>query len=62
MQNAYIREQQRIIQNLSLTAEQRNHIFFSKYPQIVKLITQKQITSYLGITPEFLSTLKTINT
>lgn len=61
MQNAYIREQQRVIHNLSLSAEQRYHIFLNKYPQIVYQITQKQIASYLGITPEFLSTLKTSN-
>ncbi|RZJ51785.1 MAG: Crp/Fnr family transcriptional regulator [Flavobacterium sp.] len=58
MQNAYIREQERVIQNLSLSAEQRYHIFLKKYPQIVKQITQKQIASYLGITPEFLSMIR----
>ena len=58
MQNAYIREQLRVIQNLSLSAEQRYYIFLEKYPQIVKQITQKQIASYLGITPEFLSMIK----
>lgn len=58
MQNAYTREQLRVIENLSLTAEQRYHSFLVKYPQIVKQVTQKQIASYLGITPEFLSTLK----
>ncbi|MEL1254482.1 Crp/Fnr family transcriptional regulator [Flavobacterium sp. DGU38] len=58
MQNAYIREQLRIIQNLSLTAEQRYYIFLEKYPQIAKQIKQKQIASYLGITPEFLSMIR----
>jgi CRP/FNR family transcriptional regulator, anaerobic regulatory protein len=58
MQNAYIREQLRIIQNLSLSAEERYHNFLSKYPQIAKQVTQKQIASYLGVTPEFLSTLR----
>lgn len=57
-QNAYIREQLRTIQNLSLTAEERYHIFLKKYPQVVKQVTQKQIASYLGITPEFLSTIR----
>lgn len=55
MQNAYIREQLRVIQNLSLTAEERYYIFLEKYPQVAKQVTQKQIASYLGITPEFLS-------
>ena len=58
MQNAYIREQLRIIQNLSLTAEERYNNFLSKYPQVAKQVTQKQIASYLGITPEFLSIIR----
>jgi CRP-like cAMP-binding protein len=58
MQNAYIREQLRVIQNLSLSAEDRYQLFLSKYPQVVNLVTQKQIASYLGITPEFLSMIR----
>lgn len=58
MQNAYIREQLRIIQNLSLTAEERYHHFLEKYPQVAKQVTQKQIASYLGVTPEFLSMVR----
>lgn len=58
MQNAYIREQLRVIQNLSLSANERYNLFLGKYPQIVKHIKQKQIASYLGITPEFLSMLR----
>ncbi len=57
-QNAYIREQLRVIQNLSLTAEERYTLFLAKYPQVVKQVTQKQIASYLGITPEFLSMIR----
>lgn len=62
MQNAYIREQLRVIQNLSLSANERYNLFLSKYPQIVKQVKQKQIASYLGITPEFLSMLRKNNT
>ena len=58
MQNAYIREQLRVIQNLSLSAEERYNNFTSKYPGIVQQVTQKQMASYLGITPEFLSTIR----
>lgn len=58
MQNAYTREQLRVLENLSLTAEERYHNFLDKYPQIVKQVTQKQIASYLGITPEFLSAIR----
>ena len=58
MQNAYTREQLRVIQNLSIPAEERYNNFLGKYPQIVKQVTQKQIASYLGITPEFLSAIR----
>lgn len=61
MQNAYTREQLRIIENLSLTAAERYQNFITKYPQIVKQVTQKQIASYLGITPEFLSSIRAKN-
>jgi CRP-like cAMP-binding protein len=60
-QNAYTREQLRIIENLTLTAEERYFRFIDKYPQIVKQVTQKQIASYLGIIPEFLSTIRKKN-
>jgi CRP-like cAMP-binding protein len=58
MQNAYTREQLRIIQKLTLSAEERYLNFLQKYPQITQQVTQKQIASYLGITPEFLSTIR----
>lgn len=57
-QNAYIREQIRILNNISLTIRQRYTRFVEKYPQILQQITQKQIASYLGVTPEFLSSIK----
>jgi CRP-like cAMP-binding protein len=58
MQNSYIREQVRVLQNLSLPAEERYNIFINKYPQLIPHISLKQIASYLGITPEFLSTIR----
>lgn len=58
MQNAYTREQIRIIENLSLPAAKRYDNFLARYPQIINQVTQKQIASYLGITPEFLSTIR----
>eukprot|EP01035_Chromulina_nebulosa_P008406 gene8406-11384_t len=58
MQNAYTREQLRVIQKLTLPAEERYLNFLQKYPQIVQQVTQKQIASYLGITPEFLSAIR----
>ncbi|HEY4335569.1 MAG TPA: Crp/Fnr family transcriptional regulator [Puia sp.] len=58
MQNAYTREQLRAIDNLSLSAEERYLGFVKKYPLIAAQVTQKQIASYLGITPEFLSAIR----
>lgn len=58
MQNAYVREQLRVIQNLSMTAEERHTNFLKKYPQFASRVPLKQIASYLGITPEFLSVLR----
>src|SRR5260370_34393880 len=58
MQNAYVREQMRTLQNLSLPAEERYNKFLMKYPDMAKRLTQKQIASYMGITPEFLSVLR----
>ena len=58
MQNAYIREQLRVIENLSMKAEDRYNNFLTKYPQFAQRLPLKQIASYLGITPEFLSVLR----
>lgn len=58
MQNAYTREQLRTIENLTLKAEERYYRFLNKYPQMAEKLTQKQIASYLGITPEFLSGIR----
>jgi CRP-like cAMP-binding protein len=58
MQNAYTREQLRVIENLTLNAEIRYENFTKKYPELIKQITLKQIASYIGISPEFLSVLR----
>lgn len=45
-------------QNISFTAEERYLTFIKKYPKFEQRISQKNIASYLGITPEFLSVLR----
>jgi CRP-like cAMP-binding protein len=57
-QRAYVREQIRALDSISKTVEERYLDFLNKYPQIASKVTQKQIASYLGVTPEFLSTIK----
>ena len=58
IQNAFIAQQKRINQNLSLSAEQKYLDFIKTYPQIERRVSQKQISAYLGITPIFLSILR----
>lgn len=58
MQNAYTREQLRMIETLSLSAEEKYNSFLNRYPKLSNQVTQKQIASFLGITPEFLSTIR----
>jgi CRP-like cAMP-binding protein len=60
MQNAYTREQLRVMEYLSLSAEERYDSFLYKYPHIAKSVRQMQIASYLGITPEHLSAIRKI--
>ncbi|CAM3902948.1 MULTISPECIES: Crp/Fnr family transcriptional regulator [Flavobacterium] len=57
-QNAFIKQQQRIIESFTLTAEQRFQNLITKFPHLLQRISQKHIASYLGITPEFLSLLR----
>ncbi|MFX0556644.1 Crp/Fnr family transcriptional regulator [Maribacter sp. CXY002] len=57
-QNAYAREQMRVLESISLSTEDRFTRFLHNYPQIVEKLTQKEIASYLGVTPEFLSSVK----
>ena len=57
-QNAVSMHQKWITSNLAGTAEQRYLEFRKRFPGLEQRITQKQIASYLGITPEFLSVLR----
>ena len=58
VQNAYAAFHRRVLQSLSLDAEQRYIAFRNEYPEMDMQISQKHIASYLGMSPEFLSTLK----
>ena len=57
-QNAYITQRAQINSTLSIEAEERYLLFLQKKPYAEKRFTQKDIASYLGITPQFLSALK----
>lgn len=57
-ENAMVGLQHRILQNISATAEDRYLDFAERYPHFFNRISNVQIASYLGVTPEFLSTIR----
>jgi CRP-like cAMP-binding protein len=57
-ENAMVSLQKRILQNISSTAEERYLDFVERYPHFFNRISNVQIASYLGVTPEFLSTIR----
>jgi CRP-like cAMP-binding protein len=57
-QHAYITQREQINQTLSAPAEERYRLFLKRKPYAEKRFPQKDIASYLGITPQFLSTMK----
>ena len=50
--------QKRIIMLMSASAIERYDHFIETYPNIIQRVPQRMIASYLGITPEALSTVK----
>ena len=50
--------QQRIISNLTQTAEERFEHYVERYPLIVQKVPQYALASYLGMTTEFLSRIR----
>lgn len=57
-ENALVAYQRRVLQNISSTAEERYLDFMERYPYFFNRISNVQIASFLGITPEFLSKLR----
>lgn len=58
IENGFIHLQERLLQNISSTAEDRYLSFIQNYPQLTNRLPQTQIAAFLGITPEFLSRLR----
>ena len=58
IERAFVASQKRIVRNMSMSAKDRYLIFRSEYPKIEQRIPQYLIASYLGITKEFLSKIK----
>lgn len=57
-ENSLVAHQERLMDNLSLSAEERFENFCTKYPTLIQKVPQKQIASYIGVTPEFFSKMK----
>ena len=60
IENAFIRLQERLLQNISSTAEERYQSFLDLYPHLANRLSQVQIAAFIGVTPEFLSRLRNI--
>ncbi|MEZ0130676.1 Crp/Fnr family transcriptional regulator [Flavobacterium sp. LBUM151] len=58
IENSLVANQQRLMDNLSLPAEERFEKFTKKYGTLVHKVPQKQIASFIGVTPEFFSKMK----
>ena len=58
VERALVASQKRIVRNFSMSAKERYLIFRKNYPKIEQRIPQYMVASYLGITKEFLSKIK----
>lgn len=50
--------QQRFYASVSQTAEERYRQFLEKYPKVAQRVPQHQIARYIGVSPEFLSKIR----
>jgi CRP-like cAMP-binding protein len=58
VQRALVASQKRIVRSMSMSAKDRYLFFRKEYPKMEQRIPQYLIASYLGITKEFLSKIK----
>jgi len=57
-ENKFVEMQNRVLQNISSTAEERYLAFLEQYPRLSNRLPSVHIASYLGVTPEFLSKVR----
>ena len=57
-ENSLVAYRQRFIDSISLITEEQYKNFCQKYPTLLNRLPQKEIAAYLGVTPEFLSKMK----
>lgn len=58
VENKYVELQNRVLQTISSTAQERYLAFLDQYPRLASRLPNTHIASYLGITPEFLSKIR----
>jgi CRP-like cAMP-binding protein len=58
IENKFIDLEHRVLQNISLSGEEKYLSFIDQYPQLNNRLPNTMIASYLGITPEFLSKIR----
>jgi CRP-like cAMP-binding protein len=58
VENSLVTYQQRVLDTLSLTAEEQYASFCKRYPMLINELAQKYIAEYIGVTPEFFSKMK----
>lgn len=57
-QRAYIAQNKRILNNISMNGAERYLNFVEEFPDMANRIPQKYLASYLGMTPVFLSQIR----
>lgn len=58
LENHFMKQQERMAQLVSFTAEERYEDFLATYPDLQNRLSQVQIAAYIGVTPEFLSRIR----
>ncbi|ULC60794.1 Crp/Fnr family transcriptional regulator [Flaviramulus sp. BrNp1-15] len=58
IERGLVASQKRVVRSFSLSAKDRYLYFRNQYPKIEQLIPQYMVASYLGMTKEFLSKIK----
>ena len=58
LENHFMQQQERMAQLVSYTAEERYEAFLETYPDLQNRLPQVQIAAYIGVTPEFLSRIR----
>ena len=58
IEEKFVELQNRVLQTISSTAQERYLTFLQLYPTLATRLPNTQIASYLGITPEFLSKIR----